>query len=154
MNYENSYLLQGSEMLSEKFNEMACYYSDFYKELYGFRPYNALIDLGGACACDYPNRAALIDAFMELRNMCADLEVRSKAVFAEREAKVEKSIAAFEKEISDTIEFGAENRSEVIKWICQANNADNVPGRNGWEYLEYRLGIPFGYIANSMKEAA
>ena len=40
----DNYLLAGSEELSRKFNDLASFYSDFHKDVYGTRPrYMAMV---------------------------------------------------------------------------------------------------------------
>ena len=63
--YFDPYLLAGSEELSREFNDLASMYSDFHKELHGFRPRTMAL-----CASDYPNHAALVEAMSHLQ--CLD----------------------------------------------------------------------------------
>jgi hypothetical protein len=51
----SAYNLKGEEVLSEEFNTLASYYSDYHKDVYGFRPRSVAL-----CACDYNNRAELL----------------------------------------------------------------------------------------------
>ena len=53
----NEFILIGEETLSNEFNALAEYYSDFYKDVYGMRPRGmALI------AAAYPDRESLLEA--------------------------------------------------------------------------------------------
>ena len=62
--YFDSFLLAGSEELSREFNNLGDDYSDFYKDLHGFRPRGMAL-----CACDYPNHEALVEAMSHLRRL-------------------------------------------------------------------------------------
>ena len=86
MSYENEYLLVGSEALSREFNDLADSYSDFHKEVYGFRPRHMAM-----CACDYADEAALREAHQRL--------IRHH-VFAQKQLGVKKAIDDFEAYVS------------------------------------------------------
>ena len=58
----NDYILVGEETLSEEFNSLAQYYSDFYKDVYGMRPRGMAL-----VASAYPDRAALLEATSHVR---------------------------------------------------------------------------------------
>lgn len=60
--FENAYLLAGSEELSREFNSLGSYYSDVHKEVYGFRPSGMSL-----CACDYPDHQSLVEAMERLK---------------------------------------------------------------------------------------
>ena len=57
----NEYLLAGSEVLSREFNDLASFYSDFHKDLYGVRPRSIAL-----CASAYPDHASLVEAMSHL----------------------------------------------------------------------------------------
>ena len=82
-NYNDMYLLVGSEELSQSFNDLASYYSDFHKDVWGVRPRHMAL-----CACDYPNHASLVEAMSHLQRLVdglhSYLEAR-KSTFEGRE---------------------------------------------------------------------
>ena len=143
------YLLVGSEELSREFNDLASYYSDFHKEVYGFRPRQMAL-----CACDYPDHAALVEAMSHLTRLVDGVNAYAPTVFAQREAETKKAIDDFEAYVTQCLQVGANNRADAIAWICDSYNVANMEGQMGWEHLEYLTDIPFGYIQNSMKVAA
>ena len=69
MSYENEYLLVGSEDLSREFIDLAGFYSDFHKEVYGFRPRTLAL-----CACDYPDHKSLVEAMSHLERLVDGLQ--------------------------------------------------------------------------------
>ena len=72
MNYENEYLLVGSEALSREFNDLADYYSDFHKDVYGVRP-----RMMALCACDYPDHQSLVEAMSLLKRLVDGIRLRA-----------------------------------------------------------------------------
>jgi len=72
MNYENEYLLVGSEALSREFNDLADYYSDFHKDVYGVRP-----RMMSLCACDYPDHQSLVEAMSLLKRLVDGIRLRA-----------------------------------------------------------------------------
>lgn len=149
MNYNDGYLLAGAEELSREFNDLASFYSDFHKEVYGFRPRHMAL-----CACDYSNEFELYAALGALRSYVADLEKASVGVFEQEAADRKKAVDDFEAYVTKCIQVGAGNRAAAIGWVCESHNVPNENTVWGWEHLEYQLNIPFGYIQNSMKVAA
>jgi hypothetical protein len=146
---EDAYILVGSEDLSREFNEVASFYSDYHKEVYGFRPRNMAL-----CACDYPDQQALVEAMSHLKRLVDGLVAYAPTVFAQEELETKHAIDDFEAYVSQCIQVGAGNRANAIAWICESYNVDNANHTYGWEHLEYQVGIPFGYIQKSLKEAA
>jgi hypothetical protein len=140
----DSYLLAGAEDLSREFNDLASFYSDFYKEVYGSRPRHMML-----CACDYSNEFELYAALGALRSYVSDLEKASVEVFAREELDRKKAIDDFEAYITKCLQVGATNRADAIAWICDSHDVPNENTVWGWEHLEYRLNIPYGYIAKS-----
>lgn len=65
----DEYLLAGSEELSRKFNILGSYYSDFHKDIYGFRPRGMSL-----CACDYPDHKSLEEAMSHLQRLADGLD--------------------------------------------------------------------------------
>ena len=146
---EDAYLLVSAPELSREFNDLASYYSDFHKEVWGFRPRHIAL-----CACDYSNEAELRDHLAVLKSLIVDVEAAAPAVFAQEEADRKKALDDFEAYVANCIQVGAGTRTNAIAWICESYNVENMPGQRGWEYLEYQVGIPYGYINNSLKAAA
>jgi hypothetical protein len=142
---EDNYLLVGSEDLSREFNDVASYYSDFHKDVYGFRPRQLAL-----CACDYSNRADLERALKIVKGLLNDVETDSVAVFEQERIESERAIAAFETAVATSIKLGAGDRATAIRWMCDANGVQNQPGFCGWEELEYEMGIPYGYVQKSV----
>lgn len=145
----DNYLLAGAEALSEKFNDAASVYSDFHKDVYGFRPRQIAM-----CACDYDNAEQLAEALAYVEEQIARLHVEAEHVFAEEKRRQDESIAEFEAYVSKCIELGAADRAAAIAWICDRANVENERGTYGWERLEYVMDIPFGYIEKSFRVAA
>ena len=148
MSYENEYLLVGSEALSREFNDLADSYSDFHKEVYGFRPRHMAM-----CACDYADEAALREAHQRLISLECQLQAESQHVFAQQQLDTKKAIDDFEAYVSKCLTVGARDRADAIAWICDSYGVANEAGQMGWEHLEYLCGIPFGYVQNSLKVA-
>jgi len=67
--YKDMYLLAGSEKLSREFNDLGSFYSDFHKDVYGYRPRSMAL-----CACDYPDHASLVEAMSHLDRLTRDLQ--------------------------------------------------------------------------------
>jgi hypothetical protein len=75
MSYENGYLLVGSEKLSEEFNALGDFYSDFYKSVNGCRPRSMAL-----CADEYHDHKSLEEAFSHLRRLVDGLSDYVKSV--------------------------------------------------------------------------
>jgi len=145
MNYENEYTLKGSEELSARFNDLADCFSDFYKEVWGFRPrYMPMI------AAYYESEAALQAAYNQLERDMEELSVDAVRVFDQRDQEEKQAIDSFEAYVSQCIQVGAGNRANAIAWICESYGVENSEGQAGWEDLEWKVGIPFGYINKSL----
>jgi len=79
----NEYLLAGSEVLSREFNDLASFYSDFHKDLYGVRPRSIAL-----CASAYPDHASLVEAMSHLDRLVQgihDYMTAMKSTFEGRE---------------------------------------------------------------------
>lgn len=66
---DTEYLLAGHEKLSRDFNSLGSYYSDVYKDEYGFRPTGMSL-----CACDYPDGRQLSNAYCHLLRLAEGLD--------------------------------------------------------------------------------
>jgi hypothetical protein len=149
MSYENEYLLVGSEALSREFNDLAESYSDFHKEVYGFRPRGMAL-----CACHYADEASLRDAHLALISLDCQLAAESHHVFAQQKADRKKAIDDFEAYVLTCLQVGATDRTDAIAWICDSYGVANEDGQQGWEHLEYLCDIPFGYVRKSLTVTA
>ena len=102
----------GEEALSEEFNELGSYFSDFHKDLYGFRPRHMAL-----CACDYKTRDDLIQALANVREEIQSLKTHLKeqqATFDGRERLREDGwyIEETEPELIEKARLLAEKRKE------------------------------------------
>lgn len=61
---------------------------------------------------------------------------------AEEEAHEQAAIKAFERTVKTTIEGGAVTRARAIQWLVDAADV-----RGDFEYFEYTMGLPYGYLA-------
>lgn len=106
------YNFPGEEALSEEFNELASFYSDFHKDIYGFRPRHMAL-----CACDYKHRDDLIQALADIREEVQSLKDylnRKKETFEGREQLREDGwyIEETEPELIEKARLLAEKRKE------------------------------------------
>lgn len=102
-------------------------YSDFYKEVYGFRP--------RGMATEHWNSEEWLNAAI------ADLAEASKAVFAEEERRQQEAIREFKELVEFTIANGARTYENAIRWIADGANVDG-----DMEHLCWIYGLPFGYF--------
>lgn len=103
-------------------------FSDFYKEVHGFRP-RWMTD-------EQWDSEEWLEAAIE------DLVEESKQE-AEREAEWRATnVVRFEQRVQEMIEYGAKDRATALRWI--------IDGENDIDYVEYTNGLPYGYL----KEAA
>ena len=142
MDYRDAYLLAGAEDLSREYNDLAGFFSDLYKDVYGFRPKSIL-----GCADQYESAKALAEGLSHLKSMVDELEAYAPTAFAEEERQQKKATDDFEAYVLNCLQVGATSRADAIAWICDSYGVANQPGTHGWEHLEYLLGIPFGYIS-------
>jgi len=103
--------------------------SDFYKDVYGFRPHAGFWDVWESA--DENGRQAIWDNLIEAH---------------EREMKRynlarQQAIVDFEGRVSDVINLGAQDRATAIRWISESLDADSDN-----DYLEYYYELPYGYI--------
>lgn len=108
--------------------------SDLHKDAYGFRPSQGFWQRWDQASAD--------EKQAEWDSLVREMENR------EREEKQEQQqcIAALEDRIANLMECGARNREMAIRWLDQAyeSNGDT-------EFLEYCLGVPFGYLRGVAK---
>jgi hypothetical protein len=106
--------------------QLACLFSDFYKDVHGVRP--RFMDDTWTVA-DYQRE---IDG---LRDYSEILEKEQKE-FEERK------IQEVEERIAKLIAIGAGDRATAIRWIRDAEDCNE----NDEDYLCFVLGIPYGYF--------
>jgi len=119
----------------------ACTYSDYlisdlHKDVYGYRPSESFYSRWKAYT-DHEKQGVW-------DSLCADLE---KELAYEEKAK-EQAKELMEARIEELMEIGAQDREQAIRWIMQA---EQITGEYGYEELEYHLGLPYGYVAASLK---
>lgn len=113
------------EELSE-LEQLACEYSDYHKEAYGYRPRN---DVSGWTVADYK------DEFNILSRVCTENRKLQEA--AEREA-----IDAFESLVKKLVTVnGVPDRDAAVRHLVEAEGVDG-----DMEYFCFRVGLPYGYL--------
>lgn len=105
--------------------QLACLFSDFYKDVHGVRP--RFMDDTWTVA-DYQRE---IDG---LRNY-------SEILANEEKEYQERKIAEVEIRIQSMIFAGAASRGDAIRWIHQVEETNGDD-----EYLCFVLGVPYGYF--------
>lgn len=113
-------------MMNESLQNLAAMFSDMYKDVYGFRPRDFITD--GWTAADYERELALLDVALQ------EVMLREKN---DQRLAVER----FEDLIRQLLNSGAADRATAIRWL---HDAEGTNGDDG--YLEYTMGIPYGYI--------
>jgi hypothetical protein len=117
-------MLKSWEELSE-LEQAQEIYSDMHKDAYGFRP-----------RFNYGNYT--------LEQLNAEFETMSKIIEQEdstrKDAEV-KAVVRFEKQLASMMQDGAQTRQQALKWI---HDAEGSAGDES--YLEYLLGLPYGYF--------
>ena len=76
------------------------------------------------------------------------LNAKLEQILAE-EADHGNAIARFEDMVSASMAFGAKDRVDAIRWIEQAEGLDGTD-YPPYEELEWQLGLPYGYVAESL----
>ena len=106
--------------------QVACEYSDFYKDAHGFRPRH--IDTSTWTLEDF-------DAEFEvLARVCKENNAR-------RELAEQESVVVLEDRIAVLLSCGAKDRSMAIRWIAEAEECNG-----DMEYLCFLVGVPYGYF--------
>jgi hypothetical protein len=100
-------------------------YSDMFKDAYGFRPTNDVSDW---------TEADFEEQFAHLGARISEQEER-------RERQESQAVEEFEDRIYKLMDLGARNRDMAIRWLDEAYETNG-----DMEFLEYNLGLPFGYI--------
>jgi hypothetical protein len=113
------------EQLSRK-DQLAATHYDFYKDVHGIRPrwfnYDEMTEAELEAALDQLGKESEIQA---------KIEAEAEAIATD---KVEARIA-------DLIQSGAKTREVAVKWILEAEGADQDA-----EYGCFLLGLPYGYF--------
>lgn len=108
--------------------QAAVLYSDYYKDVNGFRPRN---DISGWTLEDFDREMERLSAEMEVQ-MAYDKERKNEAV------------NKFELLVRNTIDMGAGDRETALKWIRDAEDDDYMKYDD--DHFEYRYGLPYGYL--------
>ena len=106
--------------------QVACEFSDFYKDAHGFRPRH--IDTSTWTLEDFDRE------FEVLANICKENAAARKV--AETEA-----IKFLELRILSLYRLGAKDRAMAIRWIAEAEECGG-----DMEYLCFLVGVPYGYF--------
>jgi hypothetical protein len=110
--------------------------SDLHKDAYGFRPRDNFWSAWAAFNGD--QKQALWDSMLETAERNCELE-------RELQQAVEHD---FQCRISDFLHLGARDFAMALRWLHEAYETQGDD-----EYLEFRLGLGFGYLAKA-REAA
>jgi hypothetical protein len=106
--------------------QMACQYWDMYKDAYGIRP-------RGTDTSTWTEEDFLKD-FEHLGTVIAAGERQRKQDEAD-------AVVRFSRRVEQLIECGAKNRAMAIRWLHEAYETHGDD-----EFLEWNLGLPFGYF--------
>jgi hypothetical protein len=106
--------------------QVACEFSDFYKDAHGFRPRH--IDTSTWTLEDFDRE------FEVLADICKDNTAR-------RVAEEAAAVTKLEARIADLITIGAKDRAMAIRWIAEAEECNG-----DMDYLCFLVGVPYGYF--------
>ena len=107
--------------------QLQCTYSDYYKDVHGFRPRGMAPELW--------------NSEQWLRDEIAELDRIAPAIFAEEEAASQRQIAAFERRVNTAIELSAKDRETAIRWLQQADDCEG-----DLDHFSWKNSLPFGYL--------
>lgn len=107
--------------------------SDLHKDAYGFRPSQSFWATFAASNGD--QKQAIWD----------DLIETLEASVARERTQEAKAIEAFERRVFELRGLGAKSFGMAISWLHQAYETEGDD-----EFLEFKLGLPFGYIKRSL----
>lgn len=105
--------------------------SDLHKDARNFRPTADYMARWRAKTPDEKQR--------EWDGLCAFLDEQLRIEARQKE----EAVKDFEDRVAHALELGAVDREAAVKWIAQAENAEPFYGN---EELEWKLGLPYGYI--------
>lgn len=106
--------------------------SDLHKDAYGFRPSQSFWAIFAASNGD------------QKQKIWDDLLETLEATVARERADEARAIEQFERRVFDLRNIGAHGRSMAISWLHQAYDTEGDD-----EFLEFKLGLPYGYIRRS-----
>lgn len=109
--------------------QLACEFSDFYKEANGFRPRHV----------DTSNWT--VERFQSEFNTLSEICKSNALARKEEEAYKARKLEA---RISELLTMGAKDRAMAIRWISEAEDAGG-----DMEYLCFLLGVEYGYFKNN-----
>ena len=109
--------------------QLACEFSDFYKEANGFRPRHV----------DTSNWT--VERFQSEFNTLSEICKSNALARKEEEAYKARKLEA---RISELLTMGAKDRAMAIRWISEAEDAGE-----DMEYLCFLLGVEYGYFKNN-----
>ncbi len=119
------------EELSRR-DQLACIYSDAYKDAYNFRPRG--VDTSDWTEAMFESELAYLQTIIE-RNEADRIE-DEKAAYDRVEETIERMM-----------ECGCRNREMAIRWLHEAYDTNGDT-----EYLEYNLGVNYGYFSGKRHE--
>lgn len=104
------------------------YYSDYHKELYGFRP-----PLAGLTVEDLKAEIAALDA-------------AAPAIWDEEKAREEAAINSFLQRVESIKAAGAGDFETAVRWMMDAEDDPYCTADPG--YFEYLYGLPYGFLVH------
>lgn len=111
--------------------------SDLHKDAYGFRPSQSFWAIFAASNGD--QKQAIWDDLLDTLD----------ATIAREKADEERAIKEFNERISVMMKLGAKDFAQAIRWLHEAYDTDGDV-----EFLEFRMGLPYGYIRKAVQVAA
>lgn len=116
-------------MIAESKDELICWYSDVFKEVYGVRPRNNFTQWSEE----------------KLEAEIAGLNSQLKVIIDAEKETEKVGIAEFENKVKQLRLLGAKNREQAIMWLMQGT------GENDERYqrmeVEYDFNLPSGYLS-------
>lgn len=106
--------------------------SDLHKDAYGFRPSQSFWAI--LAAADADQKQAIWDDLLDTLDSTLEREAMEQV----------RAIERFERLVAELVNCGAKDFEMAIQWLHQSNETDGDD-----EYLEYRLGLPYGHIAKT-----
>lgn len=106
--------------------------SDLHKDAYGFRPSQGF--------WEFWSTASDVEKQKEWDSLCDTLE---RTIELDRKEQ-EVAIRRFERRVFELRGLGAKSLDMAISWLHQAYDTGTDD-----EYLEYMMGLPYGYIKRS-----
>lgn len=120
--------------------------SDLHKDAYGFRPSQSFWAIFAAANAD--QKQAIWDDLLDTLD----------ATIAREKADEERAIKEFNERISVMMKLGAKDFAQAIRWLHEAydtHSDGDVQCDTGGdvEFLEFRMGLPYGYIRKARAAA-